>query len=62
MSEKKGTSRLFSCQFNTFTILPCRFTEEEVEEMFNSAPMDRQGNLLYADFCKTIKGSAKEED
>ncbi|XP_028409825.1 myosin regulatory light chain 12B-like [Dendronephthya gigantea] len=39
-----------------------RFTEEEVEEMFNSAPMDRSGNLLYADFCKTIKGSAKEED
>ena len=39
-----------------------RFTEEEVEEMFNNAPMDRQGNLLYADFCKTIKGSSKEED
>ena len=39
-----------------------RFTEEEVEEMFNNAPMDRQGNLLYPDFCKTIKGSSKEED
>lgn len=39
-----------------------RFTDEEIEEMFNSAPMDRAGNLLYADFCKTIKGTAKEED
>lgn len=39
-----------------------RFTEEEVEEMFNNAPMDRQGNLLYPDFCKTIKGGQKEEE
>lgn len=48
--------------YNNLSFFLDRFTEEEVEEMFSNAPMDRAGNLLYPDFCKTIKGSQKEEE
>jgi len=38
-----------------------RFTEEECDEMFNEAQVDRKGNFDYIDFVRLIKHGPKDE-
>jgi Ca2+-binding EF-hand superfamily protein len=38
-----------------------RFTEDECDEMFNEADVDKKGNFSYLDFVRLIKHGPKEE-
>jgi len=38
-----------------------RFTEDECDEMFNEANVDKKGNFNYVDFVRLIKHGPKEE-
>jgi len=38
-----------------------RFTEDECDEMFNEAEVDKKGNFNYIDFVRLIKHGPKEE-
>jgi len=38
-----------------------RFTEDECDEMFNEANVDKKGNFNYLDFVRLIKHGPKEE-
>jgi len=38
-----------------------RFTDDECDEMFNEADVDKKGNFNYLDFVRLIKHGPKEE-
>jgi len=38
-----------------------RFTEDECDEMFNEAEVDKKGNFNYVDFVRLVKHGPKEE-
>lgn len=39
-----------------------RFTDEEVDELFREAPIDKKGNFNYAEFTRILKHGAKDKD
>nr|XP_055171273.1 myosin regulatory light polypeptide 9-like isoform X1 [Nyctereutes procyonoides] len=38
------------------------FTDEEVDELYREAPMDKKGNFNYTEFTRILKHSAKDKD
>ncbi|KAK5616965.1 Myosin regulatory light polypeptide 9 [Crenichthys baileyi] len=44
------------------TTMGDRFTDEEVDELFREAPIDKKGNFNYAEFTRILKHGAKEKD
>ena len=40
---------------------PCRFNDDECDEMFRLANADDEGNFNYLEFVKTIKHGAKDD-
>lgn len=39
-----------------------RFTDEEVDEMYREAPIDKKGNFNYVEFTRILKHGAKDKD
>lgn len=39
-----------------------RFTDEEVDELFREAPIDKKGNFNYVEFTRILKHGAKDKD
>nr|XP_010344277.1 myosin regulatory light polypeptide 9-like isoform X2 [Saimiri boliviensis boliviensis] len=39
-----------------------RFTDEEVDEMYREAPIDKKGNFNYVEFTRILKHGAKDRD
>ncbi|MGH0181070.1 UNVERIFIED_CONTAM: hypothetical protein FKN15_005757 [Acipenser sinensis] len=44
------------------TTMGDRFTDDEVDEMFREAPIDKKGNFNYAEFTRILKHGAKDKD
>nr|XP_061795844.1 myosin regulatory light polypeptide 9-like isoform X2 [Nerophis lumbriciformis] len=44
------------------TTMGDRFTEEEVDELFREAPIDKKGNFNYVAFTRILKHGAKDKD
>lgn len=44
------------------TTMGDRFTDEEVDELFREAPIDKKGNFNYAEFTRILKHGAKDKD
>lgn len=44
------------------TTMGDRFTDEEVDEMFREAPIDKAGNFNYIEFTRILKHGAKDKD
>uniref|UniRef100_A0A8C0RTZ8 EF-hand domain-containing protein n=1 Tax=Canis lupus familiaris TaxID=9615 RepID=A0A8C0RTZ8_CANLF len=38
------------------------FTDEEVDELYREAPMDKKGNFNYTEFTRILKHRAKDKD
>ncbi|KAG3270655.1 MYL12A-like [Ictidomys tridecemlineatus] len=38
------------------------FTEEEVDELYREAPIDKKGNFNYIEFTRVLKHGAKDKD
>lgn len=39
-----------------------RFTDEEVDELFREAPIDKKSNFNYVEFTRILKHGAKDKD
>ena len=39
-----------------------RFTDEEVDELYREAPIDKKGNFNYIEFTRILKHGAKDKD
>lgn len=44
------------------TTMGDRFTDEEVDELFREAPIDKKGNFNYIEFTRILKHGAKDKD
>ncbi|KAL4655645.1 myosin regulatory light polypeptide 9-like [Arapaima gigas] len=44
------------------TTMGDRFTDDEVDELFREAPIDKKGNFNYAEFTRILKHGAKDKD
>lgn len=44
------------------TTMGDRFTDEEVDELFREAPVDKKGNFNYVAFTRILKHGAKDKD
>ncbi|ELK34113.1 PREDICTED: myosin regulatory light polypeptide 9 [Myotis davidii] len=44
------------------TTMGDRFTDEEVDEMYREAPIDKKGNFNYLEFTRILKHGAKDKD
>ncbi|XP_006867331.1 PREDICTED: myosin regulatory light chain 12B isoform X2 [Chrysochloris asiatica] len=44
------------------TTMGDRFTEEEVDELYREAPIDKKGNFNYIEFTRILKHGAKDKD
>ncbi|OQR68317.1 myosin regulatory light chain sqh-like [Tropilaelaps mercedesae] len=44
------------------TTMGDRFSDEEVDEMFREAPIDKFGNFNYIEFTRILKHGAKDKD
>ncbi|XP_051577402.1 myosin regulatory light chain 2, smooth muscle minor isoform-like [Xyrauchen texanus] len=44
------------------TTMGDRFTEEEVDELFREAPIDKKSNFNYVEFTRILKHGAKDKD
>ncbi|XP_042299051.1 myosin regulatory light chain 2, smooth muscle minor isoform-like isoform X1 [Sceloporus undulatus] len=44
------------------TTMGDRFTDEEVDELFREAPIDKKGNFSYIEFTRILKHGAKDKD
>ncbi|XP_008051740.1 myosin regulatory light chain 12B-like isoform X2 [Carlito syrichta] len=44
------------------TAMGDRFTDEEVDELYREAPIDKSGNFNYIVFTRTLKHGAKDKD
>ncbi|XP_043733991.1 myosin regulatory light chain 2, smooth muscle major isoform-like isoform X1 [Cervus elaphus] len=44
------------------TTMGDRFTDEEVDEMYREAPIDKKGNFNYVEFTRILKHGAKDND
>lgn len=44
------------------TTMGDRFTDEEVDELFREAPIDKKGNFNYVAFTRILKHGAKDKD
>ncbi|KAL7859179.1 hypothetical protein SRHO_G00143260 [Serrasalmus rhombeus] len=44
------------------TTMGDRFTDEEVDELFREAPIDKKGNFNYTEFTRILKHGAKDKD
>ncbi|KAK4812714.1 hypothetical protein QYF61_015033 [Mycteria americana] len=44
------------------TTMGDRFTDEEVDEMYREAPIDKKGNFNYVEFTRILKHGAKDKD
>ncbi|RXN00441.1 Myosin regulatory light polypeptide 9 [Acipenser ruthenus] len=44
------------------TTMGDRFTDEEVDELFREAPIDKKGNFSYVEFTRILKHGAKDKD
>ncbi|XP_045148651.1 myosin regulatory light chain 12B-like [Echinops telfairi] len=44
------------------TTMGDRFTDEEVEELYREAPIDKKGNFNYIEFTRILKHGAKDKD
>ncbi|KAF3855966.1 hypothetical protein F7725_016689 [Dissostichus mawsoni] len=44
------------------TTMGDRFTDEDVDELFREAPIDKKGNFNYAEFTRILKHGAKDKD
>ncbi|XP_016111026.1 myosin regulatory light polypeptide 9 [Sinocyclocheilus rhinocerous] len=44
------------------TTMGDRFTDEEVDELFREAPIDKKGNFNYVEFTRILKHGAKDKD
>ena len=38
------------------------FTDEEVDELYREAPIDKKGNFNYIEFTRILKHGAKDKD
>jgi myosin regulatory light chain 12 len=39
-----------------------QFTDEEVDELYREAPIDKKGNFNYNEFMSILKHGAKDKD
>lgn len=39
-----------------------RFTDDEVDELFREAPIDKKNNFNYVEFTRILKHGAKDKD
>ncbi|NXW28876.1 MLRN protein, partial [Phaetusa simplex] len=44
------------------TTMGDRFTDEEVDELYREAPIDKKGNFNYIEFTRILKHGAKDKD
>lgn len=44
------------------TTMGDRFTDEEVDELFREAPIDKKNNFSYVEFTRILKHGAKDKD
>lgn len=44
------------------TTMGDRFTDEEVDELFREAPIDKKNNFNYMEFTRILKHGAKDKD
>lgn len=44
------------------TTMGDRFTDEEVDELFREAPIDKKNNFNYVEFTRILKHGAKDKD
>uniref|UniRef100_A0A673JZ09 Myosin regulatory light chain 2, smooth muscle minor isoform n=1 Tax=Sinocyclocheilus rhinocerous TaxID=307959 RepID=A0A673JZ09_9TELE len=44
------------------TTMGDRFTDEEIDELFREAPIDKKGNFNYVEFTRILKHGAKDKD
>lgn len=44
------------------TTMGDRFTDEEVDELYREAPIDKKGNFNYVEFTRILKHGAKDKD
>ncbi|CAM2106508.1 unnamed protein product [Caretta caretta] len=44
------------------TTMGDRFTDEEVDELYREAPIDKKGNFNYMEFTRILKHGAKDKD
>ncbi|XP_054445341.1 myosin regulatory light polypeptide 9-like isoform X1 [Pteronotus mesoamericanus] len=44
------------------TTMGGRFTDEEVDELYREAPIDKNGNFNYIEFTQILKHGAKDKD
>uniref|UniRef100_A0A5F9CA17 EF-hand domain-containing protein n=1 Tax=Oryctolagus cuniculus TaxID=9986 RepID=A0A5F9CA17_RABIT len=44
------------------TTMGDRFTDEEVDELYREAPIDKKGNFNYIGFTRILKHGAKDKD
>lgn len=44
------------------TTMGDRFSDEEVDELFREAPIDKKGNFNYVAFTRILKHGAKDKD
>ncbi len=44
------------------TTMGDRFTDEEVDELYREAPIDKKGNFNYGEFTRILKHGAKDKD
>lgn len=44
------------------TTMGDRFTDEDVDELFREAPIDKKGNFNYVAFTRILKHGAKDKD
>ncbi|KAA0706579.1 Myosin regulatory light polypeptide 9 20 kDa myosin light chain [Triplophysa tibetana] len=44
------------------TTMGDRFTDDEVDELFREAPIDKKGNFNYVEFTRILKHGARDKD
>ena len=44
------------------TTMGDRFTDEDVDELFREAPIDKKSNFNYVEFTRILKHGAKDKD
>ncbi|XP_006891804.1 PREDICTED: myosin regulatory light polypeptide 9-like isoform X1 [Elephantulus edwardii] len=44
------------------TTMGDRFTDEQVDELYREAPIDKKGNFNYIEFTRILKHGAKDKD
>uniref|UniRef100_A0A8D3D8X4 Myosin, light chain 12, genome duplicate 1 n=1 Tax=Scophthalmus maximus TaxID=52904 RepID=A0A8D3D8X4_SCOMX len=73
--DEEGTGKFSQLSFDTkfclfsywpylelLTTMGDRFTDEEVDELFREAPIDKKSNFNYVEFTRILKHGAKDKD